>query len=386
MKTGVVSGNRKIVIVYVIDFLATREGVTGGTERQLIETLTRLDRSKFRPILFCLQEFKKIPYWEELNCEKYIIDVYSLGSFNSLLSLISFVRFLKRNCVDIVQTFFFDSTLFGILGAKLAGVKNRISCRRDMGFWYDRKLLKKLIFVNLFTKRFLVNSNAIKDSMVKQENVPEEAIDVICNGVDLNAIDKVEPSDLSCEFMEIEKNDKVIGLVANFNRTVKRVDLFVKAAAEVAKQVQNVKFFILGGGKLENELRQLARDWDVEETVIFAGKRYSAIPYIKSFDIGVLTSDSEGFSNVILEYMAAGIPVIATDVGGNRELIENEYTGVLVPQGDYKAIARGICKLLSDKSRRGRMGQEARRVVRENYSWGTKIGEIETYYLSLLKS
>lgn len=376
--------NRKIVIVYVIDFIASTEGLTGGTERQLIELLRHLDETKFRPILICLQEFGLVPQWEELNCEKHVINVYSLSSFKALLSLISFVRFLRKNSVNIVQTFFFDSTLFAVVGARLAGIRNVVSCRRDAGFWIDKKISRINRILNFFIKRFLVNCEAIKTSLVGREKISEASVDVIYNGIDIQSIDEVRPADLSLEFKEIEKRDFVVGLVANFNREVKRVDIFVKAAAEVTLKFKNVKFLIIGGGQFENDLKKLARKLAVEDIVIFGGKKNTAIQYVKSFDIGVLTSDSEGFSNVILEYMASGLPVIATDVGGNRELIENENIGTLVSPGDYKAIAKEICRLLSEKPRRIMMGKMARHKIKEKYSWNKKIREIETYYNNIL--
>ena len=374
----------RVAIVYVIDSLASKEGLTGGTERQLLDLLKHVDNTKFRPILICLREYVKIEAWDDLSCEKYILNVHSLTSLSSLLSFISFVRFLRKNRIDILQTFFFDSTLFGVLAGRLSGVKNVISSRRDMGFWHTYSSLKIMSILKHFTKRILVNSNAVKDAIVRQEKVSPESIDVIYNGVDIEKIDHEQSVSLSLEFKEIKREDIIVGMVANFNRKVKRVDVFLKAAAEVVVDVSNVKFLLVGGGKLESELRQLVRNLGVENIVIFAGKKPNAIPYIKRFDIGVITSDSEGFSNTILEYMVLGLPVIATDVGGNRELIEHGSTGMLVPPGDYKAIADSIDRLLNDRYTRSRMGDMARQVIIKRYAWTQKSIELEEYYLSII--
>jgi glycosyltransferase involved in cell wall biosynthesis len=373
----------KTTIVFVIDFIATREGITGGTEKQLLETISRLDPLRFKAILVCLQQFQQVPHWEDLRIEKHVINVYSLLSSKALISLFSFARYLKANSVDIVQTFYLDSTLFGVFASRLAGIKRIISCRRDMGFWYDEKVIRRLRFTRPFTARILVNSNAVKHQIVRCEKVPEGSVDVIHNGIDLKAIDEAAAADLNREFAEVERNDAVVGIVANFNREVKRLDVFIRAAAEVCKYAENVKFVIIGGGRLERSLRDLVLDLGLEKFVVFGGKKDNAIPYIKSFDIGVITSDSEGFSNVILEYMGAGIPSVATEVGGNCELIENGNSGVLAPKGDYRAIANEILKLICDKERRIRIGKEGRRVVAKKYSWDVKIREIESYYHSL---
>lgn len=383
----IIHANKKIVIVYMIDFLATREGVTGGTEKQLMETISNLDRSKFRPILICLQEFLTIPAWENLNCEKHILHVYSLLSFNCFRSLFSFTQFLKRNSADIVQTFFFDSTLFGTIAARLARVTCVIASRRDMGFWYNKKILRIFKISNYFIDKFLVNSNAIKSFLSTHENIPTKSIEVIYNGIDLKLIDDSQPTCLNREFADIKSNDLIVGLVANFNRSVKRVDLFIKSASDLLSRMKNknVKFFILGGGKYEKELKLMASDLNIEKHVIFAGTRNNAIPYIKAFNVGVLTSDSEGFSNVILEYMAAGIPVVATNIGGNTEIVVNGETGILVPTGDYKKIADAINTLLSDKEKRLSMGMNARKIIQTKFDWAIKINEVENYYRSLVK-
>lgn len=372
--------DKRIVIAYVIDFLASQEGLTGGTERQLTELLNHIDQSRFRPILFCLQKFVDTPYWDAIRCEKHLLHVYSLVSLKGIRAFFSFVRFLRQHSVDIVQTYFHDSTLFGILAAKLSGARRAISCRRDLGFWYDNRLLSNLFLVNKLTDRILVNCVAVKDAVVLHEHLTPGKIDVIHNGLDLEAFDKVAPIDLQAEFPEIRNGDKVIGMVANYNREVKRVDLFIRAAAEVVRHHDDVRFLIIGGGGLENELKGLISSLGLEGRVILGGKRDPATPYIKAFDIGVLTSDSEGFSNVLLEYMAAGIPVIATEVGGNPEIVLNDTLGLLIPKGDFKALASAICSLLNHHVQRKEMGMNARKHIVDQYSWDMKVKEVERYY------
>ncbi len=375
----------RIIIAYVIDFLASQEGLTGGTERQLIEMVNHLDQSRFRPIVCCLQELAATPYWNVINCEKHLLHVYSLVSLAGARAFLSFVRFLRENSVDIVQTYFHDSTLFGILAARVAGTRAAISCRRDLGFWYNGQLLRSMSFVNRFTDRILVNCSAVKSEVVAREGVAPEKIDVIHNGIDLAAFDREPTVDLQEEFPDIGNNDRVIGMVANFNREVKRADLFIRAAAEVLKQYGDLKFLLIGGGKLEHELKNQINRFGLQGMVILGGKKEPSAPYIKAFDIGVLASDSEGFSNVLLEYMAAGLPVVATEVGGNREIIRNQGLGHLVPKGDWAALAQSICNLLDDNTHRRELGENARENVVEHYSWEKSIRDVESYYEELLE-
>jgi glycosyltransferase involved in cell wall biosynthesis len=201
----------------------------------------------------------------------------------------------------------------------------------------------------------------------------------------LDRIDQAIPADIKKETRlgNYPYEVKFVGIVGNFNRKVKRIDLFIQAASEVNKKNKNVFFVIVGGGNNEQELKTLANNLGVGDRVVFTGFKSCAVPYIKNFTIGVNTSDSEGFSNTILEYMAAGIPVVATNVSGNAELVQDGITGILVPPGNPREIAYAICDLLSDESKRHRMGVESKKIVEEKYSWDFKIKEFEDYYLNV---
>lgn len=271
------------------------------------------------------------------------------------------------------------------MAASIARVPKTISCRRDLGFWYDKKTLSSLRMVNFLSNSFLVNSVSVMECLVSMESVSPDKVHVIYNGIDYDYFSHILPTSLPSEYPNISKSDRVVGIVANYNRMVKRLDLFVRAADRVSKRVGDVKFLIIGGGRLEAEIRELVRDLGIDEVVVFGGKKNQAASYVKAFDLGVLTSDSEGFSNTLLEYMAAGVPAVATDVGGNRELVDHGLTGILVPPGDDEAIAQGIIELLEDEPWRRRIGEAARQVVRDRYDWSVKIKEIECYYQSLLE-
>lgn len=376
------AGN-KITIAYVIDFLASNDGLCGGTERQLIETVARLDRRSFRPIVICLRDFPRIPQWLELDCEKHILHINSLASIKTIQAIFRFAEFFRGKSVDIVQTFFHDSTLIGVLAGRIAGVKKVVSCRRDLGFWYNKRILASLSIANAFTDRILCNCTAVKDSVVRCERFPRDKIDVIYNGIDMDNIAREPAIDLCYKYQEINNGDRIVGMVANFNRPVKRVDLFVRAAGEVCKERQGVKFVLIGGGNQENKLQQSALELGIKDRLIFAGKKDSAIGYIKSFDVGVVTSDSEGLSNTVLEYMAAGVPVVTTNVGGNTELISHNYNGILAQCGDFNSIAVGILSLLDNPLQREYFIDKSKLLIEKKYSWNARIIEIEDYYMSI---
>lgn len=369
-----------IKICFVIDTLKI-----GGTEKQLIEVIRNLDSKRFKSYLICLRNSEMLGDLD-IDCTKFVLDIKSIKSINTIKKIKTLRSFLMKEKIDIVQTFFIDANILGVIAARLAGVKKTISCRRDMGFWYDKKKLNYLWFINKFVDRFLVNSEAIKQNLSNIENVSKEKIDIIYNGIDLKLFDSIQKktkAEIKSE-LNVPHHHMVVGCIANFNRDVKRVDVFIKASAIVSQSIENVSFLIIGDGCLRNELVELAKTLNVNNEIIFAGQRNDIASLLQIIDIGVLTSDSEGFSNSIIEYMAAGIPTVATDVGGNRELIENNIDGFLTPSDNPQLVADAILKLINDEKLRVTMGNTSKQKIHQRFSLEKMIKNLENYYSSIL--
>ena len=144
---------------------------------------------------------------------------------------------------------------------------------------------------------------------------------------------------------------------------MKALETFLRAAAVGSQSRKNVKFVIIGGGDdgYSSELKEMAQELSLSENIKFLGPVENPTSFIKNFDVGVLTSRSEGLSNTLMEYGALGIASVATDVGGNSEIIQHGETGLLVPQDDYESTAEAINQLLDDKDKCERMGSNAAR-------------------------
>ncbi|MCP3928437.1 MAG: glycosyltransferase [Bacteroidetes bacterium] len=344
--------------------------------------IDRLDRRLFEPYLVCLRPTE---YFEqcELNCKKMILGVGSLSSWDCVKRLFQFSLYIRREKIDIVQTFFFDSTVFGVLAAKLAGVDTVISSRRDLGFWYTNSLLKVLAFINLLTDRILVNSRAIKNNIIEKEHVRPGKIDVLYNGIDLESYSiKYDAIALRSE-LDIPVEDHVVGIVANLNRQVKRVDLFIAIAAKILKRNMQVSFVIVGEGGFREQLKQLVNKLGISNKVYFVGSQTNVISYLQLFDIGVLTSASEGLSNSILEYMAAGLPVVCFDTGGNNELITSGKNGYLIKIFDQHEMAKIILEILQkDDFRKTVKAINLEKI--KYYSWTNVVKRQESYYGNFL--
>lgn len=379
---GIFNMQYKIKIAYIIDSINS----VAGTEKQLIQMLQKLDQDLFDTKLICLRKPSAVFKIEKKPFEYVELDLHKLISFKALIILVWLALYLRRGKIDIIQTYFFDATIIGVLAGKIARVEKIISCRRDLGFWYTPTLLRILKIINRMTTRILANSYAVKEQISMHENISEDKIDVIKNGINFNSFGWDFRKENLSKSIKISDEDYVVGIVANLNRPVKRIDVFIKAASEVLKLIPNVSFLIVGDGHLRDELGKLVKRLDICKKIFFLGRRNEIESIIGAWDVGVISSDSEGFSNSILEYMAAGIPVVATEVGGNKELIEQGVNGVLIAPGDYESMAEQICALLNDRRRRLQMAENAKSLIRREYSWVNKIIEIESYYYNLSRN
>lgn len=177
---------------------------------------------------------------------------------------------------------------------------------------------------------------------------------------------------------------RVVTIVANMRLRVKDHPMFLGMARRVRERVPDTMFVLAGEGELLAELRSLAADYGLQRHAIFTGRCANVGEVLAASDVCVLSSTGEGFSNSILEYMAASRPVVATDVGGVREAVAEGETGYIVPSGDDAAMAARVCELLENPERAIEMGERGRRVVEGKFSVGAQLTRIENLYDELL--
>lgn len=238
---------------------------------------------------------------------------------------------------------FRDGNIAGIIGARLAGIRKIIGTRRNQGYWMNRKELIIQKFLNRFVTTFIANSESTKEWVEKTENISPERIHVIYNGIDLEPFSRINigMQERMRGELGIPQDAKVAGIVANL-RPVKAIDVFLTAAALIKKQIDNAHFVIVGDGPDRVHLQSLAHHLKINECVHFLGKQTN-IPYILSaFDVGVLSSNSESFSNSIIEYLAAGLPIVCTNVGGVYEVISDNGCGLIVPAKNVLKLSDSI--------------------------------------------
>lgn len=303
------------------------------------------------------------------------IPEFPLTSFydtNIARQLGRFVRHLKDEKIEIVQTHDFYSNIFGMIGAKFAGVPIKIAAKRETGMRSSGQLFIERRAFDL-ANAVVANSEKVRDYLTAA-GVPDAKLEVIYNGIDISRFIEVgEDRDQTLSELGLPPGYRFVTIVANLRSPVKDHAMFLKAASLVAENIVDAGFVIAGEGELVDEIKQMATDLGVGDRTFFIG-RCSRVPELLSVsELCVLSSKSEGFSNSIIEYMAAGKPVVATNVGGAAEAIEEGVTGYLVESGDADLMAERITSLLNDRASAAKFGQEGRRRVTERFSISAQL-------------
>lgn len=363
----------------------------GGSERQALQ-LTRLlhDSGRFDVRLACLNP-DGVLRAEIGDLELGDIPAFPLTAFynvNAMAQARSFRRFLRKNEVQLLHTHDFYTNVFGIFTGALAKVPARVASMRETGGMRTTGQLRLQRLAYSLAHKVVGNSESVRSELVKQ-GVPKSKTAVIYNGIDVERVTLSTDSTRS-ESLErvglpqsLDASNLCVTLVANMRHEVKDYPMFLRAAKRVRSEVPNAVFLLAGEGELMASLKLLATELGIESCTYFLG-RCEALPDLLNLsDVCVLSSKAEGLSNSILEYMAAGRPVVATDVGGAREAIVAGETGFLVPAGNDEKMAARIIELLVNYERRF-MGAKGRRVVLEKFSPEAQLARTESLYDDLL--
>jgi len=357
----------------------------GGSERQTVQ-LTRLLREDDTYNVFLATLNKEgILRGEVEKIGFTIIPEFPLTSFYNLnfaRQLRKCSRFIKESNIEIVHTHDFYTNVFGILAARMAKVKLKIASKRETGGMRSKqqKIVEKRIFG--FADAIVVNSKAVEDYLIA-EGIPAEKLRVVYNGLDLERLKPKETDRRKiCEEFGLPtgENIKFVTLVANLRHAVKNQPMFLRAAKTVAEKFPDAHFILAGEGELKKELENLAKQLNVSDKTHFIGG-CTRVPELLSVSFaGVLTSFAEGFSNSILEYMAARLPIVATNVGGaNEAIIENE-TGYIVESNDDEAMANRLIELLQNEAKARSFGEKGREVVEKFFSCEAQLKKTLSIY------
>ena len=360
----------------------------GGTETQAVELALRLDPARYAVTLGCLR--MRGPLLAKLEVSTVsVMEWDARGGVNSpagIYQIARLGRFLRRNRFDVAHMHDLWSNLMGIPAAWLARVPVIISSRRDLAHlaWYTPRRRKILRYLQSLSSAVLVNSGQIREQLVREDGFRWESIRVVHNGIDLDRFSRFVP-ERERPFPGLE-NCTLIACTGNMHSDIKGHPTLIEAAQHICPKFPQVKFVLIGDGERRTEFESKVSEAGLQPNFLFLGSRQNVSEILACCDMAVLPSQAEGFSNALLEYMAMGLPTVATDVGGNSEVIENGLNGLLVKPNDPATLADAISSLLADPHFASQLGAAAQERVRRHFDLGQLIFNMDALYTELLQA
>jgi glycosyltransferase involved in cell wall biosynthesis len=245
--------------------------------------------------------------------------------------------------------------------------------------WYHLLYDFILPFFNRGFEGLVVNANNIRKYIRKKEKVSKEKIKVIYNGISIPPHSYSIPA-----LLKDVRSDIWIGIVANL-KPIKRLDIFIQSIGHLKQKCEGIKIHavILGEGPERERLEKIAKELNILPNIHFVGSVNNVIEYLQNIDIAVLSSDGEGLSNAILEYMACKLPVVATAVGGNPELVDST-NGFCIKPGNSQLLGDTLAMLVKSITLRKQMGDQSLKKIKSRFCWDQIISEWENYYNHLV--
>src|SRR5688572_14462103 len=362
----------------------------GGSERQAVQ-LTRLLLEDGRCNVFVATLDHDGVLLEEMNrLGLNDIPEFRLNSFydlNTARQVRRFAQYLKKHEIDVVHTHDFYTNVFGMAGAALARVPVRIASRRESAV---RPESQRFVERSAYRAAHAVVANCeeVRQQLIK-EGVPAQKVRTIYNGLDFARVQSAQSERREIlKSLNLPEHSRFVTIMANMRAHVRHPEpaclkdhpTFLRAAARVKESVPEAAFILAGEGELKEATQELAKNLGIADRTFFIGRCQDVASVLSISDVCVLSSSSEGFSNSILEYMAARQPVVATDVGGAREAVVHGESGYLVPSGDDEGMAEHITSLLQQPERARAMGAVGRQIINEKFSSAKQLQNVESLY------
>ena len=365
----------------------------GGAERQVVEMVRSFDPKVVRPIICSLSP--KVPLARFLPGKKDELNIVEKRGRFDFTTVFRVARLLRRHRVDVVHAFLFDAEMVARLAAPLARVPVVIASERNTE--YERPRMHSVLWkaTESMYDVLVANSMSGKRFNIRTLGLADSKIEVVHNGVD---VEKFRPDRaVGLAFREklgIGPETPLIGMVGSYKRQ-KAQDVFLKMAARIRVDVPSAHFVLVGEplrddfeetSRFQAEVQELAKTLKLSECVRFLGNQQDMKAVYNACNATALLSIREGTPNVVLESMACGVPVIATDVADNALIIVNGKTGFVVPVGGHEAAAAHAARILLNPELQREMSVTARTHACEQFSLRTAAGKLERIYTRCLQN
>ncbi len=334
--------------------------VLGGGERVVLRTARLLQDAGYRISIVTFQVFCDASVLEAARCPVYLLPLENVFSSTALRAAWQFGRFLRKENVCIVMTFFESSNLFGGLATKAFSRARLIWNRRDMGILREEKHKAAYRLLPWLPDHVIAVSEEVRRHAIEVDRIPQERVSVVYNGLE----------NTGAPARDEWPSTPIVVTVGNI-RPVKGHDTLVEAAAIVLRRHPETSFRIIGemlDAEFFAELQRRVAELGLGDCVTFLGGIPDPGPLLREASVFVLPSRSEGFSNAIVEAMLAGLPVVATRVGGNAEAVVDEETGFLISPDRPEALATALCTMLENPASMRSMGDAGRQRAERHFS------------------
>ncbi len=355
--------------------LMVRELSLGGSERQTVETARSLDRAEFSPHVACFRsEGIRRGDLEDAGVPILALPVRSLRNRSTLVGARTLHRYLRSHSIQLVHTFDTPSNLFGVPVARVARTPIVLSSQRAYRELSPRLSQHLLRVTDRLADGVVVNCQALVRHMVEDEGLESSRVSLCHNGIDTELF---QPGRSDLRSTVLKDAELVFGVVCGL-REEKRLDLLLEAFTRIAAPGR--RLVIVGSGPVKSEVDALAARLSLQPYCHFEPTTRAVTDWLRAIDVFVLPSRSEAFSNSLMEAMACGCAVIASDTGGNPELVSHESTGLLFPSGDVQALTAGLTRLAEDPCLRASLGTSAAAFIRERFTIGAAAQRMAAIY------
>lgn len=361
--------NNKKNILYIITTLEP-----AGAQILVLNTLKFINLTKYN--IFLVYLYKEAQALEYIKIPKQIkiYDLSSNGRFR-IFAFFKIIQLIKKEKIDIIHTHLVHAGVIGKIAGKLTGIKHMITTRHyalsnkedSLMYQLENRLLK-------YCSRVIAVSDSVRRYLLKKNVVSSEMINVIHNGINVNLF---KPS----VNKKNTNNNFIIGTIGRLH-PAKGYPVLLNAFKIIKENIENVELEIIGEGLLQPELITLSEELGIASSI----RWYCLIPYKKviqklsSWDLFVISSQSEGFGLVIIEAMALGLAVVASKVDGIVEIVDHEKTGYLFNKNDWEDMSMKITELLLNPKKRKIMGKNGREKVLKYFSIKTVVEKTENIY------
>jgi glycosyltransferase involved in cell wall biosynthesis len=362
---------RKYNILYTTSFAS----MMGGGQWSLYYLVKHLDKSTFHPIVLSPAEEELAVKIRKTDAEVFFFNVGRIRHLNPLI-IKKFISLIHERQIAIIHTDSTTETFYAGIAAMIMRIPLIWHIRVSDGGWFLDGILSML------SSKLILVADAVRRRFPWLKN--SHKMVVIHNGIDLEAFDNFPLSFSIREKFNIDKDTVLLGCIGRVEKRKGQEDLI-----STMRQINDAKLILIGSGEERyiKAMRLLCNDLGIADRVIFAGFLDYVPAALKEIDILVFpTLHGEGFPRVILEAMAAGIPVVATDDGGNPEAVEDEQTGYIVPPGDVNTLVEKISLLARDRRKREAMGLAGRARVERLFTIQKNVAQIQDIYDGILKN